>query len=355
MATIKDVAREAGVSVATVSRVFNNSPLVSEMTAEAVLEVATRLDYWPNGAARSLSTRRTGTIGVVLPDLYGEFFSEIIRGIDTEARAGKYQILLSSSHAAESALVKAAQSMRGRIDGLIAMAPHAGSSNALGEFARHFPVVLLNPGFPVENCGVVSIANFEGARAMVRHLLEMGHRRIALVKGPSGNVDAEERRRGYREALKEGEGDLDPSLEIPGDFDQESGYASADLLLRLQPRPTAVFAANDWTAFGLMSALSEAGVRVPGEMAVAGFDDMSIAPFLNPPLTTVRVDAAELGKRAVRLWFDAVRTPPESRIFPREILPTTLKVRRSCGARNGTPERERAGRRGTGTENGRRE
>ncbi|MBN1826007.1 MAG: LacI family DNA-binding transcriptional regulator [Candidatus Eisenbacteria bacterium] len=344
MATIKDVAREAGVSVATVSRVFNDSPLVSEITTSHVLEVAQRLDYWPNGAARSLSTNRTGTLGVVLPDLYGEFFSEIIRGIDTAAREEKYQILLSSSHAAEAELVSAAQAMRGRIDGLIAMAPHVDSARSLVDFARHFPVVLLNPGMPAENCSVISIANFEGARAMVRHLIGVGHRRIAMVLGPSGNVDAEERRRGYRRALDEEGIEVDPALEIEGNFDQESGYESAAHLLRLDPRPTAVFAANDWMAFGLLSALADAGIRVPQEMAITGFDDMSIAAFLSPPLTTVRVDAVELGKRAVQLWFDSIHAREEERFFAYQVLPTSLVVRGSCGAPNGTAAPERSGR-----------
>ncbi len=201
MVTIRDVARAAGVSIATVSRVFNGSSRVSEETRKAVRAAASKLDYWPNSAARSLTTNRSQVLGVLLPDLFGEFFSEVIRGIDHAARREKLQILVSSSHADTDALLAAARSMRGRIDGLIAMAPDKGSAKAIHQITRKFPVVLLNPRFATNGCSAVSIANFEGARAMVNHLTGLGHRDLAMITGPSGNVDAEERLRGFRTAL----------------------------------------------------------------------------------------------------------------------------------------------------------
>lgn len=339
MATIKDVAREAGVSTATVSRVYNGSDLVSEETTRRVLEVAARMDYWPNGAARSLSTRSTHALGVLLPDLHGEFFSETIRGIDHAARAESYQILLSSSHADAGQLISAARALRGRIDGLIAMAPDKGSAQAMEDFAKHFPVVLLNPGLPVKSCGSISVANGEGAYAMVSHLVMVGHRRIAMLKGPAGNADGEERLMGYRRALADGGVEISPSLEIGGDFSQLAGYESAREILRREPRPSAVFAANDYMAIGLISALSERGLRVPRDMAVTGFDDIELARYLSPPLTTVRVDAYGLGERAVLQWLEAVRTNGTGK--PRqEVLPTTLVVRGSCGAAGPAVPRE---------------
>lgn len=331
MATIKDVAREAGVSTATVSRVYNGSSLVSEDTTRRVLEVAARMDYWPNGAARSLSTRSTHALGVLLPDLHGEFFSETIRGIDYAARQEQYQIVLSSSHAEAGALISAARTLRGRIDGLIAMAPDRGTAQAMEDFAKHFPVVLLNPGLGALTCGSVSVANQEGAYTLVKHLIDRGHRRIAILKGPAGNVDAEERLRGYRRALAEAGTEPSPSFEIDGDFSQLRGYESAAEILRLDPRPTAIFAANDYMAIGLISALAEQGVRVPRDIAVAGFDDIELARYLSPPLTTVRVDAYGLGEQAVRQWFETARSNGAAR--PRQVvMPTTLVVRGSCGA-----------------------
>lgn len=343
MATIRDVAREAEVSIATVSRVFNGNARVNEETRRRVTAAAARLDYWPNGAARSLTTNRTHALGVLLPDLFGEFFSEVIRGIDHAARRERLQTLVSSSHADSDELVAAARSMRGRIDGLIVMAPDTGSVGAIRQITRKFPVVLLNPRFEVEGCGVVAIANLEGAHAVVDHLLGLGHRRVAILKGPPGNVDAEERLRGYRKAIREAGLRPNAALEFQGDFTEASGYAAATRLLVLEPRPTAIFASNDYMAIGLLSALRDAGVEVPGGMAVAGFDDIAISQYLSPPLTTVRVDAYELGERAVRLWIAAGKSAEARAGRPsiarggKELLPATLVVRASCGSTTHAP------------------
>jgi LacI family transcriptional regulator len=331
MATIKDVAREAGVSVASVSRVFNDSELVSADTRRTVREVAARLNYWPHGVARSLITKRTNAFGVLLPDLYGEFFSEVIRGIDLAARKAGFHLLVSSSHADTAELVAAMRSMRGRIDALIVMAPDVEAPVAIQACGAGFPVVLLDPGVEVKECDSVSIANHEGAYAMVRHLMGLGHRRIATVTGPERNVDARQRLAGYRAALADGGGDRSPELEIPGDFTETSGYEAVAQLLRLAPKATAVFAANDYMAVGVMGALSDAGARVPEDVAVTGFDDIAMARYLNPSLTTVHVDMLRLGERAVARLLSLQQ---DGKSGPRrhDVLPTTLVVRRSCGA-----------------------
>ncbi len=351
MVTIRDVAREAGVSIATVSRVLNGSSKVNAETGRRVREAAARLDYWPNSAARSLTSSRTHTLGILLPDLFGEFFSEVIRGVDQAARRGKLQVLISSSHADSETMLAAARSMRGRIDGLIALAPDRVSVEAMIRLAEQVPVVLLSPRRPVEGLSSVSVASFEGAYAMVSHLLGLGHREIAMITGPAGNVDAEERLRGYRKALEDAGRGPRPALELPGDFTESSGYRAATRLLGQTPRPTAVFTANDYTALGLLSALRDLGVDVPGGMAVTGFDDIAISQYLNPPLTTVRVDAYELGQRAVDLWIaaDAAGTGGEWR---HEVLPAALVVRNSCGAAGERTLRPGA-RRGTGNGRGR--
>lgn len=331
MATIRDVAREAGVSIATVSRVFNQTALVSEGTATHVRSIAARLDYWPNSAARSLITHRTNAIGVLLPDLYGEFFSEVIRGIDLAARQEKYQVLVSSFHASAETIVSAIRALRGRIDGLIVMVPDADAHTAIQEFATRFPVVLLNPGANAPECGALSIANYDGAFAAVDHLAKLGHRSIGLLRGPIGNLDADERARGYRDALTANGLDRDEALEVNGDFTESSGFQAAADFARMRPRPSAVFCANDYMAIGLLSALRDAEVRVPEDMAICGFDDIAIAHYLTPALTTVRVDACSLGERALHqlLPFARTRRPADGQ---REVLPASLVVRRSCGA-----------------------
>ena len=339
MATIKDVAREAAVSVATVSRVFNQSGLVSEETRRHVRAVAERLRYWPNGVARSLITSRTHALGVLLPDLHGEFFSEVIRGLDLTARERGLHLLLSSSHSDPEGLVAALRSMRGRVDGLILMAPEIDAISCLEKSASSLPLVLLDPGIDLEGYDTVSIGNLEGARGMVRHLLGLGHRRVAIVAGPDRNIDARQRLEGWRAALLEAGIPAGEDLVLHGDFTERSGVDAGLRLLRLDPRPTAVFAANDYMAVGVMRALGEAGVRVPADVAVAGFDDIELARYLDPALTTVHVDAFVLGRRAVqRLLGEAGPAGPPAR---REILPTTLVVRASCGSNPGAGARER--------------
>jgi LacI family transcriptional regulator len=331
MATIRDVAQAAGVSVATVSRVYNSSILVREETGLRVREAAARLGYVPHGGARSLITSRTNTIGVLLPDLYGEFFSEVIRGVDQAAQKQGYHLLVSSSHDRRDAFEAALRSMRGRVDGLIVMWPEMDAETAVRNLPAGFPVVLLH--FPVgpDAFDVITIANFDGARAMVRHFLDLGHRRIAIIKGAEGNFDAAERLRGYRDALASAGIPSSPALEAHGDFSEASGFVAIDQLLRGEPRPTAIFAANDAMAIGALSALRQAGLRVPQDVAVAGFDDIPIAQYLDPPLSSVHVDISALGERATLRLLDAVRDK-ERHVRRAETLPTTLMLRRSCGA-----------------------
>ena len=328
--TIKDVARAAGVSVATVSRVLNNSGPVADETRTRIFQIATELRYTPNGAARSLSMRRTGTLGVILPDLFGEFFSEVIRGLDQAAQRSRYHLLLSSSHGSRDDAATALQAMLGRVDGLVVMSPHIDVGVLAAHLPESLPVVLLNSPEADGSFDSVSVDNFGGARDMAAHLASHGHRRVAMILGPRGNHDACERQRGYRAALEAAGLAPDPALEVDGDFTEEGGHRAARRLLALADRPTAVFAANDSTAVGALSAFREAGVAVPGEMAVAGFDDIPIARYLTPPLASVRVEIHELGGRAMEHLVRAVeRENRHERVH--ETVPTRVVARGSCG------------------------
>jgi len=338
--TIKDVAREAGVSVATVSRVFNESAVVSEGTRRNVREVAERLNYWPNGAARSLITNRTQAIGVMLPDLFGEFYSEILRGMDCTARKAGFHLLVSSSHADAHELVGALRTIRGRIDGLIVMAPDLDAGSAIRATAAALPLMLIAPEAGFEAHDTIAIANRKGAHAVVRHLVRLGHQRIATIAGPARNADALQRLEGYRAALRARGAD---ALEILGDFTEPSGYEAGARLLKLHPRPSAVFAANDYMAIGVMGALSDAGVRVPEDIAVVGFDDIPMARYLNPALTTVHVDAYRLGERAVERLLEPLSGLTGQAIC-HEVLPATVVVRSSCGSSSATRARHGAAR-----------
>ncbi|HEV7588075.1 MAG TPA: LacI family DNA-binding transcriptional regulator [Longimicrobium sp.] len=332
--TIREVARAAGVSVATVSRVLNESGPVAGETRDRIRRVAGEMRYIPNDAARSLSMRRTGTLGVLLPDLYGEFFSEVIRGLDQAAQRARFHLLLSSSHNNRHDIEAALQAMRGRVDGLVVMSPHIDVAVLAANLPESLPAVMLNTPQSTSEFDTLSVDNFGGARAMVGHLAGHGHQRIAMVRGPQPNHDAEERLRGYRTALVDAGITPDAALEAEGDFTEESGYRAVRRLLELRRPPTAIFAANDSTAIGAMSALREAGVSVPSAMAVAGFDDIPISRYLTPALSSVRVSINDLGARAME---QLVRAVEEQNRHERvhQTLPTTLVIRDSCGVHGG--------------------
>ena len=333
MVTIKEVARRAGVSVATVSRVYNHSDHVREATRARVRRTAQRLGYSPHGAARSLVTNRTHTIGVLLPDLYGEFFSELIRGIDQAAQARGFHLLVSSARhtGGGESLDAALRSMRGRVDGLIVMTPDRDVASSAHTLALGFPVVLLNCPPSDAPCDSLGIANFAGTVAMMRHLAALGHRRVAMICGSDRNFDAAERLRGFLAAQAELGFDADPELELSGDFSEAAGHAAAQRILRDGLHPTAVFAANDCMAIGALSAFREAGLRIPDDIAITGFDDIPMAQYVDPALTSVHVDIAELGTLATVRLLDALQEPSPQ--LPRHrTLATTLVVRRSCGA-----------------------
>jgi LacI family transcriptional regulator len=323
--TIKDVARRANVSVATVSRALNGHENVAEAVRQRVHSAARELHYAPHHAARSLSSRRTETVGVVLPDLHGEFFSELMRGIDQVAREAGMHLLVSSYHGHPGEQAAALRAMRGRVDGLLLMSPYAdGADHPIESVAPAMPAVLLNTRLPGGGATALCVDNHGGAMRMLSHLVERGYRRVAFIAGPDDNHDARERLRGYRDALAQALPGVAPWV-LPGDFDEASGYrAGRELLASPQP-PDAVFAANDMMALGCLFAFGQAGVRVPADIALAGFDDIPLARCVNPALTTMRVDIAEFGARAMRLLLQRIAAPGEPPPAPAAIEPELVQ------------------------------
>ncbi len=330
MATIKDVARAASVSTATVSRVFSDTNVVRAETERRVRAAAASLRYSPHNGARSLITSRTNTLGVLLPDLYGEFFSEVIRGIDLAARRSGYHVIISGSRNDKTEIGVALRAMRGRVDGILLMSPDIDADSLLN-IPSSLPVVLLCSPSNGHDIDTVVIQNYSGARDMVAHLISLGHRRIAIINGAVGNYDAAERLRGYRAALRAGGIATDGSLERDGDFTEAGGYAAAMELLAGKPRPTAIFAANDSMAIGALSALRESRVRIPRDMAVAGFDDIPLSRYMDPPLSSVSVPIADLGARAVELLVHGI-THKNTHRRRRERVSTEIVIRQSSGA-----------------------
>lgn len=220
--------------------------------------------------------------------------------------------------------------MRGRVDGVIIMSPDIDAQALMHNLPDSHPVVLLNCALRGAAFDSVNIDNSRGARAIVRHLISHGHRRIAIIAGATRNVDGHERHLGYRAALRDASLDRNVHWEAPGNFTEDSGFEAARSLLKLRSRPTAIFAANDSMAIGALSALREAGVGVPEEIAVAGFDDIPIARHVNPPLTSVHVPIAELGERATEKLIDSL-SHGNRHVRRQDVLGTTLVIRSSCG------------------------
>ncbi len=331
--TIKDVAREANVSVATVSRALNGQHNVAESVRRRIQEVAQRLRYTPHHAARSLSSRRTRTIGVVLPEVYGEFFSELVYGIDLVAREHGLHLLVSSYHGDPREQGDALRSMRGRVDGLLVMSPYDDSDGHLADALAGLPdAVLIGSHHGLPGQRRIGIDNHAGARAMVAHLASLGHRRIAFVSGPPGNHEAAERLRGYRDAMAELLPKARPEV-LQGDFREASGERAGRSLLAASSLPDAVFAANDMMALGCLSAFNAAGLKVPTDIAVAGFDDIPLARYVPPGLTTMRVDIAALGADAMRRLL----APDAGMQSSEDLRQPQLVVRASTGGARASP------------------
>ena len=315
--------------MATVSRALNQNGLVRAETSRRVNIAVREMKYVPHAGARSLSTQRSHTLGVLLPDVHGEFFSEVIRGIDIAARQRGYHVLVSGSHSDAAEMSAVLRALRGRVDGLILMSPDTSLGPISRELGDHTPVVLLNCS--AAGRSTIRVDNYSGARSMTEHLLSLGHRRVAFITGPERNADAAERLRGFRDALRRAEVPDSDVVQIAGEFTEESGYQAMQQIVAAAKRPTAVFAANDSMAIGSLRGAGEAGLRIPEDVAIVGFDDIPIARFLTPPLTTVRVQIAELGRRAVEaVLHDSAQTTGRRR--REQLIASELVVRESCGA-----------------------
>lgn len=328
--TIKDVAREAKVSVASVSRALNGDGGVTAETSQRIHEAARRLRYVPHAAARSLITRRTNTIGALLPDLYGEFFSELIRGIDLAARARGLHLLVSSSHDGVEDAAAALRAMQGRVDGMLILSAHVDAAFLQANLPVGLPAVLLNSAVKSSALSVLNIDNYGGAFEMVRHLLHGDPARtVAFIAGPRNNFDAQQRDEGYRAAMAQYAPHA-PLTIVAGDFTEESGYQAGRQLLAQPVRPRAVFAANDMMAVGCLYAFREAGLEVPRDIAIAGFDDIPIARYVTPALSTVRVRIDDLGRRALEQLAMLMENPDQPPPPP-QTLGCEVVVRDTCG------------------------
>ncbi len=334
--TSHDVARLAGVSRTTVSLVLNNAPNahISSETRRRVLEAARQLNYYPNAVARSLVSQRTMTLGLVLCQTPEQVFADpflpqVLLGVNTVAQARGYRILLETiSEDQEDGYSTLAREKR--IDGFILSGPRSNDKALRDLHAEGFPIVLLGQLRDVD-IPFVDVDNEAAAYTAVEHLIRLGHTRIAMItNGPLVYTASQDRLAGYRRALETYGLPYDPTLVAEGAFREESGQAAMERILGVLPRPTAVFAASDAIALGAMVTLRRHGLRIPHDMALVGFDDIPLAAYVDPPLTTVRLPAYELGREAAELLMDIVEEKATEE--KRKLLETTLIVRASCGA-----------------------
>lgn len=326
--TLQDVARQSGVSTMTVSRVVRGlDKRVTEETARHVRAVIAKLGYQPDMVAKSLRGDSTRTIGLMLSSFGGFFFSSCARAIDEVAQAHGYSVILAGSHESiESERSQFEMLMIRRIEGLLTI-PTPGSHQFLKHaLADGFPIVSLEREIPHLSLDTVVVENRIGAKKAVEHLLQHGHRRIACVANKSQLYTVSERIKGYREAMRES-GAKPLLVEGP---DEEQMRPALREALRVRNAPTALFTTNNVVSLQVLPILAERGLRIPGDMALVGFDDFSAAPYLQPPLTTVRQPAAEVGSRAAELLFKRILEARGGKSC-KIVLPTELIVRRSCG------------------------
>jgi DNA-binding LacI/PurR family transcriptional regulator len=333
--TIIDVARRAGVSKSLVSRVLRGASRVSPGRAEAVMAAAAELGYRPNAVARSLVQRRSFTVGVVVSDLHNLFFAEILDGIGALASRCGYRALIATGQRDPSSEAAALEMLlQLRTDGLI-LAGAVVSAEVVRAASRSVPVALVTSAIRVSGVDTVGTDDVRGARLAVEHLAGLGHRRIGLIDGGRG-AGAAERRRGYEEAMR-GLG-LEQQVRVAaGDFTEEGGYRGARQLLEGGQRPTAICAGNDLAAVGALNAIEEAGLQVPADVSVVGYDNTALAALRHVSLTTVHQPRREIGEQAMALLLRRIERP-RSRAT-RLLLKPSLVVRSTAAPPPGTRPR----------------
>lgn len=328
---MRDVAQRAGVSVTTVSHVINNTRTVSDASRQSVLQAMEELEYRPNALARSLRRRKTNTIGMIVPDSANPFFAEIARAIEDASFAQNYSVILCNSEGdLEKQRTYTKVLVENRVAGILFLA--AGLSTELVDdlCRQRVPLVVVDREVPGVEVDTVLTNHAQGGCLATQHLIDLGHRRIACITGSSEVAPSADRVIGYRATLEDNGLAFDERLVVKGDFQYRSGYEATRQLLRGEVKPTAIFACNDLMAVGCISAATELGFRIPADLSVVGFDDVRLASFTNPPLTTVAQPKVEIGRLATEMLLERMIDPDARPHFRR--LDTELRIRNSTAA-----------------------
>lgn len=335
MPTIIEVAERAKVSIATVSNVIRGTRRVSPKLEERVRQAIRELDYFPNEIARSLKVKQTRMLGMIIPDITNPFFPEIIRGAEDSAFERGYFLVTANTDeqiGRERRIISALRSYR--VDGiLLASAPGKDWSHIRNTLHAGISIVCLDRAASGIKTDAVLLDNVRGGRECVRHLIQSGHRRIAIVTGSLALQTGRERLKGYEDALKEADIEIDRSLVLEGDFREESGYRLGKELLRRRARPTAVFVCNGVMTLGFLKAMEELEVSCPGDVALATFDDLVLDRSFHPHLTAVVQPSYEIGSRAANILMDRIEgkltsDPAVVRIVPTLVIRESTKPQR---------------------------
>ncbi len=330
MVTITDVAKRAGVSTATVSHVLNGTRYVREETRACVLAAVNELGYRPNRLARSLVRGETHTLGLIIPDQANPFFAELARGVEDTAFERGYNVILCNSYGDLDKELRYQEVLSERqVDGILIVAAGASAEHVQDLQGWGMPVVIVDRDLAGVYADKVLTDNLKGGQLATNHLLQLGHRRIGCITGPSVTPSSD-RVTGYRHALQESGISADQELILRGDFQPASGYQGACKLLSLDDAPTAIFACNDLMAIGVISAAAQLGRDVPAQLSVIGYDNIRLSAFANPPLTTIVQPGYEQGVLAAKLLLERIQDPD---LPPRrEVLDTRLLVRQSTAS-----------------------
>jgi DNA-binding LacI/PurR family transcriptional regulator len=332
--SIKDIARAVGVSHSTVSRALSNSPLVNPETKARIQKLAQEMGYTPDAAARSLVMGQTRTVGVVVTSIADPFIAQVVQGIENIAYEHAYAVILASSNSDPLREMSAVEMLRSkRVDGVIVTSSRLGA--LYQDHLEHIgvPVVLLNNHS--EQSGrylySVTVDNPHGGHLATQHLIELGHRRIACITGPANHSSNMGRLAGYQQALAEANIPFAPELVAPGTGTQAAGMLALPKLMNLSEHPTALFCYNDMTAIGVLRAAREMGLHIPRDLAVVGFDDISFASFVNPPLTTIAQPQFEMGQQATQMLLTLMSKTSEGQVSD-ILIQGKLIVRESSGS-----------------------
>ncbi|MCY0869674.1 MAG: LacI family DNA-binding transcriptional regulator, partial [Firmicutes bacterium] len=327
VATIKDVARLAGVSISTVSIALQDDPRVRDTTRQRILAAVSELGYRPNGIARDLKQQRTNTIALFLHDMGGPFYSELVRGVQHAALAEGFSPIVACSSGGVGGDLERLL-IEGRVDGAMVLDDAIHESFLRRAAGPQLPIVVLDREIDAEHVYAVTSDHEGGAHAATAHLIAQGCQRIAFISGPKGSIHSLLRQRGYSRALAEAGIAIDPRLVYAGDFTEASGYEVAAGILGEDTLPDAIFAANDEMALGVLKAASESGLQVPADFLLVGFDDIRLTQYTVPTLTTVHQQMFEIGVVGTQTLIAALRGQDP---LCQQVLATELMVRDSTG------------------------